>query len=175
MLGYLLFRAFGASHNVEAAPVEENSIDTSAAFTCSAEQIHHILNDDDNGQGDTSDLANLLMDHCSLEFIDANPLSKNVKSAVDDWLDTDVSNATPKQLTQLNLLAMMMPKPAKMDEQVESECKEMNQKYEKFREDTAELSDKLKVEMKEELTEDEREFLDYSLYSMFCKIMTQKQ
>lgn len=174
LVGYLIFKAFGASRLAESASVSDG---------CSAEALKNSIKESiatygsaDNDQ--VSKAAIGLFKECNAEFVAKNRISQDVKQTVDDWLDMELDQADPKSLFVAYQQALINEKPKELSDAFKDDCKNMGWAYELFRNNTIELAEYIDVSSGALLTEDgkvsadERALFNFVQYSQFCSLLS---
>lgn len=174
LVGYLIFKAFGASTLADSASVNDG---------CSAEALRNSMKESiatygSSEDGQVSQAAIGLFKKCNAEFVAKNRVSEDVKKTVDDWLGMELDQADPKSLFMAYQQALMNEKPEETSEAFKDDCKNMGWAYELFRDNTVELAKYIDVSSGALLMEDgqvsadERALFNFVQYSQFCSLLT---
>lgn len=177
LVGYLIFKTFGATRVAESASVID------ASNSCSASKLQDSINEAiakygaiGTGKSSVSKVAVELFKKCNVEFLEKNSISEDVRQTVNTWLDMDLGKSEADNLMVAYQQALINPKP-KITEKFASDCKGMKESYESFRDNTIELGKYVDVASGALLTEDgqvsenERALFNYVIYSQMCSLL----
>lgn len=172
IVGYLLFRLL-TIWRTEAAPIGANWKQTASSI-CTATGLQDYLQKLDHQL--TENDIQLVYEHCRAEFMETNKISESVKQTVDDWVGTDLGRAETNQIFLAYELALMGPRPQKLSENFKSDCREMVNQFQNFRDSLEPLTSRIEIGLdtllasgSEEIDEEERDLLNFVQYSQFCK------
>lgn len=179
LVGYLIFKAFNANKVADSASVGESN------DNCSSDKLRDSINkaiasygsSTENGESSVNKVAVDLFKKCNAEFVNKNPISKEVKQTVDAWLDMELDKSEVKSLYVAYQQALINERPEKISAEFKNQCKAMKAAYESFRDNTIELAKHIDVSSGALLTDDgqvsddELYLFNFAQYSQFCNLL----
>ena len=166
LIGYFLFKILFIL-SAQASPIEQQ-----ADEICSPAGMQALLGSSDSI---STEEAELLYIECRDQFLDNNKVSPSVKATVDDWIGTDLSKAEANEIFLALELALTSPKPERVSEQFQLDCRSMSDRFLTYYDTIEPLTSHMDLDLdsllgggNNEIDDQERELFIYVQYSQFC-------
>lgn len=169
LIGYCLLQTLFIVRSGASSP-EQSALDI-----CSSAEMKTFLGSKDSI---STEEVELLYHYCRDQFLDKNRLSSTVKQTVDEWIGTDLSKAETNEIFLALELSLSSPKPDKVSEKFELDCKEMSEKFQSYYDTIEPLTSYLDINLdsllahgNNEIDDHERDLFNYVQYSQFCRLI----